>query len=445
MAQTSLLNSLSPQAQAEARLYRLKQKARRSPASLAHAIRADLARFNPAYVPHFDNMARTQIYYGGSGSGKSVFLAQRVVLDLLAGGRNYLVCRAEGKYNRASTYAEIKKVIADWELGDRFNVTVSTMTITCENGYQAIFVGLDDPQKLKSIIPQKGVITDIWIEEATQTNPDVVKELVKRQRGGDEEVPKRLTLSFNPIIRTHWIYQEYFAPLGWQDNQTKHQGEGLTILKTWYIHNRFLTAADVADLEAETDEYYYNVYTLGNWGVLGDVIFKNWRVEDLSDIRATFDNHRYGLDFGFSSDPAALVCAHYDATRKRVYIFDELYEWELTNDVLAERIRPKVGAALVTCDSSEPKSIAELGQHGIAAGGAKKGKDSVVYGVQWLQQQEIIIDQRCTNTQNEFGLYQWRKDRSGQSMRQPQDRNNHIIDALRYALEGEMGGGFKVW
>lgn len=443
---TSLMSCLTPTSQVQLKAHRLirQRPGRESCATLARSKRNEPGIFNPAYLPHFDNMARTQIYYGGSGSGKSVFLAQRTVLDLLAGGRNYLICRAEGKYNRASTFAEIRKVIADWDLTDRFHPTTSTMTITCENGYQAIFVGLDDPQKLKSIVPAKGVLTDIWIEEATQTNSDAVKELVKRQRGGDESIPKRLTLSFNPIVRTHWIFEEYFKPIVWQDNQAEYTSDGLTILKTWYIHNQFLTPGDIADLENETDEYYFNVYTLGNWGVLGDVIFKNWRVEDLSEIRATFDNHRYGLDFGFSSDPAALACIHYDAKRRCVYIFDELYEWELTNDVLAERLKPKVGRSMVTCDSAEPKSIAELQNHGVSAIGAKKGKDSVMYGIQWLQQCEIIVDQRCTYTQNELSMYQWKKDRFGESIRQPQDKHNHIIDGIRYALEGDMGGEASV-
>ena len=125
--------------------------------------------FNSVYRPHLNNLARTQIYYGGSGSGKSVFLAQRCVYDVLRGGRNYLVCRAIAKDSRRSTFVEIQKVITAWGLSELFTVNKTDMTITCDNGYQILFSGLDDLQKLKSITPAKGVITDIWIEEATQT------------------------------------------------------------------------------------------------------------------------------------------------------------------------------------------------------------------------------------------------------------------------------------
>ncbi len=131
-------------------------------------------------------------------------------------------------------------------------------------------------------------------------------------------------------------------------------------------------------LENEKDKYRYDVYTLGNWGILGHVIFTNWKVEDLSGMsRDQFTNHRFGLDFGFSVDPSAMWIAHYDAAHKRIYLYDELYERGLTNDVLAERIKEKIGESYIVCDSAEPKSIAELRQYGINAIPAAKGKDSV--------------------------------------------------------------------
>jgi phage terminase large subunit len=346
--------------------------------------------FNDVYIPHLENMARTQIFYGGSGSGKSVFLAQRAVFDVLGGGRNYLICRQVGRYVRRSVYTEVKKVIVEWNLEELFDMNMSAGIITCkENGYQLLFTGLDDPEKIKSITPEKGVITDIWVEEATETNVNTIKQLYKRQRAGRSDRPKRLTLSFNPILKTHPIYDEFFKSLGWADDQTEFISDDLTILKTWYIHNKFLTEDDIADLENETDDYFYQVYTLGNWGVLGNVIFKNWEVRDLSDMHPQYVNIRNGLDFGYSNDPAAAVSLHYDKMRKTIYIYWEMYATELTNDLLAAELKPAIGRDLLVCDSAEPKSIQELKDHGINAVGAKKGKDSVNHGVQWLQQQTM--------------------------------------------------------
>jgi phage terminase large subunit len=394
--------------------------------------------FNPAYRPYINNTTRTQIFFGGSGSGKSVFLSQRCIYDLLRGGRNYLVCRAVGNTIRRSVFNEIRKVITDWNLNKLFSINKTDGIITClNNGYQAIFVGLDDTEKVKSITPEKGVITDIWIEETTECEEKTIKDLYKRQRGGKSDTPKRLIMSFNPILQSHWIYLRYFSAINWEEGQTVYQGPALLILKTWYIHNLFLTEADVQDLESEKDSYYFNVYTLGNWGVLGNVIFTNWRVEDLTELREQFVNRRSGLDFGFSSDPAALSLSHYDRMRKTIYIFGELYEAGLTNDLLAEEILPLSGRDAVICDSAEPKSIAELRKYGVNAKPAAKGKDSVLFGIQWLQQQQIVIDKSCINARNEFQQYKWKEDKNGNAMRQPVEKNDHIIDATRYAYEND--------
>ena len=148
-------------------------------------------------------------------------------------------------------------------------------------------------------------------------------------------------------------------------------------------------------------------------------------------------NLRHGGDFGFSSDPAALVKSHYDKKHKTIYIFGELYEKGLTNDMLAVEIKSIFGNHYSIFDSSEPKSIEELKRLGCNVLGAKKGKDSVNHGIQWLQQQTIIIDKSCVNTINEFQQYKWKEDKDGNAIRQPVDKNNHIIDALRYAYEAD--------
>jgi len=334
---------------------------------------------------------------------------------------------------------EIVKVINEWGLQDLFGVNKTDGTVTCKNGYQAVFAGLDDVEKLKSITFNKGVLTDVIVEEATETKQDSIKQLMKRQRGKVEgDIKKTITLLFNPILQNHWIYKEYFSSLGWAENQKEYNSDRLSILKTIYKDNRFLEQGDIDDLENETDEYFYNVYTLGKWGTLGDVIFKNWRVEDLSGMVDQFTNRRNGLDFGFSSDPAAVTVSHYDKMRKIIYLYKELYETGLTNDILADRIKDLLGSERIICDSAEPKSIQELCNHGINAVGAKKGKDSVTFGIDWLKQQTIIIDSSCINAQNELQQYHWKKDAGGNSLKIPVDKNNHLVDALRYAYENDM-------
>jgi phage terminase large subunit len=393
--------------------------------------------FNRAYIPYLTNYSRTQIYYGGSSSGKSYFLGERAIFDVMSGGRNYLVFRQVARTIKHSVFAQLVRTINEWGVGTLFAINKSEYTLTCKNGYQIVCVGLDDVEKIKSIVPQVGAWTDIWCEEATEMAYNDVKQLYKRQRGGSPDTPKRLTLSFNPMFKSSWIYTDFFGKIAWADDQTEYHSPELSIIKTTYKDNRFLTDSDRADLENETDTYFYNVYTLGNWGVLGDVIFTNWKVQDLSGMLAQFANRRNGLDFGFASDPAAAVKTHYDSNHKTVYIFGELYERGLTNDVLAQEVKTLIGDDAIVCDSAEPKSIVELQQYGVNAIAAAKGKDSVLFGIQWLQQQTIIVDVNCINARNELTVYQWRKDKDGNSLRQPVDKMNHLIDGTRYAYENE--------
>ena len=393
------------------------------------------AAINKVYRPYLRDDTRVQIYFGGASSGKSFFLAQRVPIDALD-GRNTLVLRNVARTIRGSCWNEVVKAITRMGEARRlFTISKSEMLITCTiNGAQILFAGLDDVEKIKSITPANGVLTDIWIEEATETSYDDYKQLEKRLRG-ESRHPKRITLSFNPVYKEHWIFRQFFG--NWQDGATEYHDDGLSILKTTYKDNRFLTDDDIHALENETDPYYKAVYTEGEWGVLGDVIFRNWRVEDLSEVKKTADKLFFGLDFGFSSDPCGAIKVHYDKAHKRIYILDELQERGLTNTALAPILKDFTGGQYITCDSAEPKSIKELQNMGVKALSAKKGADSVMHGIQWLQGHEIIVDVRCQNTKNELQLYQWRKDKDGNSLRVPEDRNNHLIDALRYAMESE--------
>ena len=245
-------------------------------------------------IRNFKN--RTQIIYGGSSSGKSYAIAQRVVLDTIR-GRNTLVIRKTSNSMKSSCFNEILSKISDFGLMYLFKISLGDFTITClDNNKQIIFKGLDDPEKIKSIRPISGVLTDIWIEEATQISYDDFKLLKTRLRGATP-FKKRITLSFNPIIKTHWIYKQFFEGF-WQDDKQFVQNDTLSILKTTYKDNSFLTQDDIQRLESETDPYYRNVYLMGNWGVLAGAVFNNYEVKDFDPD--SFANYRYGLDWGFS-------------------------------------------------------------------------------------------------------------------------------------------------
>ena len=237
-----------------------------------------------------------QIIYGGSSSGKSYAIAQRVVLDTLK-GRNTLVIRKTSNSLKSSCFNEIISKISDFGLMSIFKISIGDFVITCtRNNKQIIFKGLDDPEKIKSIKPISGVITDIWIEEATQVSYDDF-QLLKTRLRGETKFVKRITMSFNPIIKTHWIYKQFFEGF-WQDDKQFVQDDTLSILKTTYKDNSFLTQDDIQRLEAETDPYYRNVYLMGNWGVLAGAVFNNYEVKDFDPD--SFANYRYGLDWGFS-------------------------------------------------------------------------------------------------------------------------------------------------
>jgi len=407
-------------------------------------VKVDSRVFNEIYLKNaLRNDRRIQIYFGGSSSGKSYFIiGQRTVLDILAGQRNYLICRNTGSTISHSVWNELVSAINTMNLEAIFHFNKTDRVITCLlNQKQVIFKGLDDVQKIKSIKPLDGVITDIVIEEATElVSMSIIKDLIKRQRGKCN-VKKRLTLIFNPILQSHFIYKEFFLGF-WADNGDQFQAnDEISIMKTTYKDNlRFLTEEDCDDLENESDLYYYNVYTLGNWGVLGNLIFKNWTTEHIDPaLRASFDNHRHGGDWGFAKDPFAYIKLHYDKTRKKIYLLNEIYAPELTNEEAADLIRPYCGTDRVVFDSSEPKSIFEFtNKYHINAVSAKKGAGSVIQGIRWLQSQEIIIDSPLQNAINEFSMYKFKENRQGEVLPLPVDKNNHIIDSTRYATEGDI-------
>jgi phage terminase large subunit len=219
--------------------------------------------FNDVYLPYLDNSDRYLIFYGGGSSGKSYFIAERFIYKLIHPTRcNLLVVRQTGDTNRRSTFPLLKHVISNWNLGEHFKVNESDMRIRCKlTGNEVAFAGLDDVEKIKSITFENGELTDIWVEEATETQEQDINQLKVRLRGGKSK--KQMVLSFNPINVQHWI-KSHFVDSGLA-----------TVCFSTYKDNKFLTDDDRRALEdlKLTDEYTYNVYCLGQWGILGKTVF----------------------------------------------------------------------------------------------------------------------------------------------------------------------------
>ncbi len=391
--------------------------------------------FNAVYLPYLQAPQRVQLFFGGAGSGKSAFLAARAVLDALS-GRNTLVVRQVARTLRASCFAEVQKSISRFGLSHMFSISKSELSVTCySNGAQLLFLGLDDVEKVKSLTPRRGALTDIWVEEATETRRADLRQLEKRLRGPSAH-SKRLTMSFNPVSRGHWLYKEYFA--AFPEDRGLLITPDLLILRTTYRDNRFLAPDDIRALEAEKDPYFHQVYTLGEWGQLGGSVFSNWAVgEPPREIDRTW--LRCGLDFGYAADPAAAVLAAFDRKKGTLYILEEFKQAGLTNDLLALRLKALCGTLPVTCDSAEPKSIAELRRHGVQALPARKGPDSVLHGLQWLNQQKMVLAPKCVHLREELLGCRWADDGHGGFLPRPLGED-HLLDALRYAMERDSQG-----
>jgi phage terminase large subunit len=226
-------------------------------------IRISKKVFNNVYIPYLNNTDRYLVFYGGGSSGKSYFIAQRYIYKLIQQTRcNLLIVRQTGDTNRKSTFPLMKQVISHWNLGEHFKVNESDMRIVCLlTGNEVAFAGLDDVEKIKSITFANGELTDIWVEEATETNEADINQLKVRLRGGKSK--KQMVLSFNPINVQHWIKKHFI------------DSNMATVCFSTYKDNKFLTEDDKKALEdlKEIDEYTYEVYCLGKWGILGKTVF----------------------------------------------------------------------------------------------------------------------------------------------------------------------------
>ena len=409
-------------------------------------MRIDFSRLpevvNRAYYPMLFDHRRFNVFYGGAASGKSVFASQRYTFRMTAErGHNVLGVRKIDKANRDSTFAQMVQTINAWGLRDVFQVSISPMAITCKhNGNQMLFRGLDDPEKLKSITFANGPLTDIWIEEASEITPTDDQQLRLRLRGY-AAVPKQVTYTFNPIDAQHWLKGRFFdkpLPL-----------ERATVLKTTYKDNAWLAAEDRAELEALKDEdpTYYQIYALGEWGVIGNVVFSNYVIEDFAYDLADFDAVYQGQDYGFNHPFAFELVGLKDG---ELYIFDEVYKRQRTNTELIEdsrqyfegrKILGQVKHGITTGDSAEPDRIKEWGQFGWKVIAPKKGPGSERFGIDFMQHRKMHIHrERCPGIAAEIPMFKYREDKNGNVLEEFVDFKNDGIAAVRYATESLHGG-----
>ena len=245
--------------------------------------------FNKKYLPYLDNEDRYLLFYGGGSSGKSYYIVQRYIYRLLTRKMNLLVVRQTGNTNRDSTFALFKQVISQWNLSSLFDIT--DLRIKCQNGNEVIFRGLDDTEKIKSTTFENGELTDIWVEEATECQEADINQLKVRLRGGKSK--KQMVLSFNPVNVNHWIKRHFI------------DSKLATVCHSTYKDNKFLTEEDKEALESfkNTDPYYYNVYCLGLWGVLGKTFFNAEKISNrLSKIREPIKRGSFIYDFDEQSN-----------------------------------------------------------------------------------------------------------------------------------------------
>lgn len=252
-------------------------------------IQIDKKVFNKKYIPYLDNEDRYLLFYGGGSSGKSYYIVQRYVYRLLTRKMNLLVVRQTGNTNRDSTFALFKQVINQWNLSSLFDIT--DLRIKCKNGNEVIFRGLDDTEKIKSTTFENGELTDIWVEEATECKEADINQLKVRLRGGKSK--KQMVLSFNPVNINHWIKRHFI------------DSKLATVCHSTYKDNKFLTEEDIKVLESfkDTDPYYYNVYCLGLWGVLGKTFFNAEKISSrLAEIREPIKRGYFVYDFDEQSN-----------------------------------------------------------------------------------------------------------------------------------------------
>ena len=380
---------------------------------------------------------------GGRGSTKSSYVSLEILQLLMQNPECHaVVLRKVGNTLRNSVYTQMEWALDALHISDKWKMTISPMEmIRKATGQKILFFGVDNKAKIKSIKLPFGYVSVVWYEELDQfAGMEEIRNLNQSlMRGGSKFW---CFSSYNPPkSANNWVNEEMLLD---EQDRLVHRSDYLSVNPDW-LGPQFIYEAD--KLKAKNETAYRHEY-LGEITGTGGAVFENVTEKRITDEEIQqFDRRRYGLDFGFAVDPLAFISMHYDAKREILYIFDEIYRPKLTNRQAAVKIKNKITeTALIRADSAEPKSIKELNELGLRAIAAKKGPDSVDFGMRWLQGlSSIVIDKkRCPNTYKEFVTYEYETTRDGQYISAYPDKNNHAIDAVRYGCEDLMPARFKV-
>lgn len=405
-------------------------------------------QMNPCFREVDSSTKRYIVMKGSAGSGKSVDTAQNYILRLMQDkGRNLVCIRKSDITNRDSTFAELTGAIYRM-FGDKseryWQINMSPLKITClANGNQIIFRGMNDDkqrEKLKSITFQRGKLTDVWCEEATELTQADVEIIDDRLRG---ELPNgqfyQIRMTFNPVNKNHWIKKVFFdIP---DSNVLTHHST--------YLMNRFIDDAYRQRMERRkiVDPEGYQIYGLGEWGEIGGLILHNWEIKEISQNLNDYDDIAIGQDFGFNHANAILLLGIKD---DNIYILDEIYVHEKET---AEIIPLAIQHAIPTnrtmwCDSAEPDRIKTWKGAGYRAKGVDKGgsQGSVKSQIDWLKgivdkkrvvKRMIYVHPHCVNTIKELQQWKWKKDdKTGEYLDEPVPIMDDAMAALRYGIEG---------
>lgn len=381
--------------------------------------------FVPKFFPLlFDYSRRWEVYMGSAGSAKSYFITQKLIIRCCNEKIKVLVCRRTGTTIRNTCFSLFKDILNKWKLTPYVKIRESDFNIKFPNGSEIIFIGLDEETKLLSL----NNIGCIFIEEAFEVPKNIVEQLNLRLRGNTPN--QQIIMAFNPISKHHWLY----------DFCEVNPPTSFIFTHSTYKDNPFLNAEYVAELEElyTRNPQKARVFCDGNWGVNSDgLVFKNWKVREF-DHAAIDGQLMCGLDFGFVNDISAFVAALMVEKEKRIYIFKEYGATGKTNRDLVDIITALgFNKSTIIADAAEPKSIEEMKRAGInKIRACKKGPDSIIHGIQQLQNYEIIIHPSCVGVITEFENYTWQKDKkTDEYINKPIDSFNHFIDALRYSLQ----------
>jgi phage terminase large subunit len=395
---------------------------------------------SPAFKPvHADIKHRRHTHYwlkGGRGSTKSSFIALEIVLGIMRDPEaNATVLRKVKETLKDSVFEQIKWAIYTLGVQNFWHIPQAQLAMTyIPTGQKILFRGADNPKKIKSIAFAKGYCKYFWYEELDEFNGMEEIRMINQSllRGGPEFV---VFYSYNPPKSlTNWVNAE--AQLTRPDRLI-HHSDYLSVPREW-LGEQFILEAEHLK---EVNEAAYKHEYLGEITGTGGEVFANVQCRPISDEEIKeFEVIRRGLDFGFAVDPLSYVVCAYNRKYKRLFIYHEYYAVGASNRKAYEEIsRENKDNQPLYADSAEPRTINELRQYGLRIVPVKKGPDSVEYGIKFLQDLEAIIidDTRCPETAREFMNYELEKDTQGNWKAGYPDKNNHSIDAVRYAMNYE--------